>query len=375
MLAGALERRVWVRSGQGRIFPNLYVMLVAPPGIGKYVIEMARDLWQDACEPGTKLPAFRVASDSVTSASLVDELGKAKLFKILSEGPPYEYHSLLVAQEEFELFMPSYEPLMMGRLNSLYNNKNLHKESRRTGSVREVSIKNPQLNLLIGAQPAYLANTFPEEAWSTGMSRRLLMVYSLDTPLRSFWHEIEMTEELRKLVLRKLGALSTIFGQMSWTPESAARFDQLHMAGIPPAPGHSKLQHYLRSRSVNLAKLATISAISRSRGLVIELWDIDRGLDWMLRAEAKMPDIFRDMVGKSDFQVIEEMHLFVTALWSKNAKKPITGDHIMKFLLQRVPSEKAEKVLAMAERANIIARVAGTQDSWVPRPKFEHTVE
>ena len=36
-IAATLERRVWVATGRGVIYPNLFVVLVAPPAVGKSV--------------------------------------------------------------------------------------------------------------------------------------------------------------------------------------------------------------------------------------------------------------------------------------------------------------------------------------------------
>ena len=34
-VSGAVERRVWVETGKGKLYPNLYTLLVGPPGSGK----------------------------------------------------------------------------------------------------------------------------------------------------------------------------------------------------------------------------------------------------------------------------------------------------------------------------------------------------
>lgn len=375
LVAGALERRVFAKTGGGAIFPNLYTLLVAPPGVGKFVIETVRELWTETIEPGTKLPAFHVASDSVTNASLMDELVKAKSVLVMPQGPPLTYHSLLVAAEEFQVLLPAFDQQFIASLNSIYNNKKFHRESRRTGTVREVVLENPQLNILGGAQPAYFASTFPEEAWATGFARRVIMVYSTETPTRSLWFESEIEEGAREKMLAKLARLSQLKGSMRWHPAAAQALDIWHQAGGPPIPSHSKLAHYNRSRSVNSVKLATISAISRTGGFLIEKIDVERGLAWMIEVERLMPDIFREMIGRSDTQVIEEMHIYIMSLWAGNKTKPVDGGVIRRFLLQRVPHEKAETIIMAAEKANYIARVAGTQDLWVPRPKMEREVE
>jgi len=162
---------------------------------------------------------------------------------------------------------------------------------------------------------------------------------------------------------------------MSWSQDAATEIAHLHRTGILPIPTHSKLTHYTRARTLHLLKLTMVSAIARTGSKLIELVDVTRALAWLLEAERLMPDIFREMIGKSDTQVLEEMHYFVTAVWAKEKTRQVLGETIRRFLLQRVPHEKVETLIMAAERANIIARVAGTQDSWVPRPKYEHGME
>lgn len=372
LVAGALGRRVSARTGKGHVYPNMYILLVGPPGAGKSIVESAKELWSGTKTPDSKGSAFRVASNSITSASLIDELAKAKFIRVMPSGPPYVCHQLIIAAEELQVLLPGYDTTIIGKLNEIYNNSAVpYSESRRTGTVRELVIENPNLNILAGAQPAYFASTFPEEVWSTGFARRVLMVYSDEIQLNSLWFEPEVDETLKPWMCSALARMSELMGVVKWTPAAATKLDDWHMGGGMPIPAHSKLAQYVRNRSVNLIKLSLISAVSRTGELVIEELDVSRALEWMLSAEKRMPDIFRAMIGKSDMAVLEEMHYFVTSIWAKN-KKPVNVGQIMRFLLHRVPSEKAEKILQQAERANILARVAGTQDLYLPRPKAEH---
>lgn len=371
-VAGALERRVWVRTGQKTAYSNLYTLLVAPPAVGKFVIEEVRQLWTETVEPGTKLAAFHVAPDNMTKASLMDTLAKAKAIRLVPAGPALTYHSLLIAAEEFQVLLPAFDQEYIGALNSIYNNKTRHEESRRHGPTRELVIDFPQLNILGGAQPSYFVSTFPEEAWTTGFARRIIMVYAGEAPFQELFFDPEIEQGLRQHLLKKLGLLSQLFGPMQWMPAAAEAIGDWHKRGGPPAPTHSKLVHYSRARSLHLTKLAMISAVSRTGGLVIHQQDVSRALAWLLEAERLMPDIFREMIGKSDSQVIEEMHYFVQATWGRQKQKPVLGADIMRFLLTRVPSDKAEKIMMMSEKADVIARVAGTTDLFVPRPRYDH---
>jgi hypothetical protein len=375
LVAGALERRVWVRTSLGVAFPNLYTLLVAPPGVGKYVIETARELWLQTTEPGTKAPAFHVAPDSMSKASLMDEIKASRSTRIVPTGPPLVYHSLLIAAEEFEMLLPDYDKEYIGALNSIFNNKSFHRETRRTGSVRELKIEFPQLNILAGVQPSYFISTFPEEAWSTGFARRIIMVYAAEAPFRELWGQVPDQAVGHEDLLHRLGQMSQLYGQAKWTEPAAAALADWHRQGGPPAPGHSKLAHYVRSRTLHATKLALVSAVSRSGGLVIELADVERAIEWLVGAERLMPDIFREMAGKSDSQVIEELHYFAMQVYNREKQKPIHRSLLVHFLSQRTPSEKIDRILAVAEQANILTRLAGTTDMFKPVPRHQHGVE
>ena len=378
LMAGALERRVWLRAGKFTTFPSLYTLLVAPPGVGKQIIDVVRDLWTETTEPGSKIPAFHVAPDSVTKASLVDSIAGAKTSMLTPQGPMYTYQSLLVGAEEISVLIPAYDMEFIGVLNALYNNKSSYKERRRTGTVRELAIENPVLNMLCGAQPSYLAHTLPEEVWNSGISRRMLMVYCGEVPIHNIFEVPEDDADMRLGILQRLSRARSLYGQMRWEPEANEHMAKWHMSGGPPAPTHSKLAAYVRSRTQHVLKLTIISAISRSSEMIIRLCDVERAIAWLLEIELLMPDIFREMIGRSDSQVLEEMHYYVQEIWIKRMRRDPKGVHgsaIVHFLSQRVPSEKIHRIMDIAERSNVIARVAGTTDNWIPKPKHDHGVE
>lgn len=366
LVAGALERRVWAAYGDYVTYPNFYTMLVAPPGVGKYVIEHVRDVWREVQMAESRLPAFHVGSDSVSKASLVDELSGAKQVRLTPDGPPMVYNSLLIAAEELSVFMPAYDPEFVGILNGLFNNRTTYTESRRTSVVKRVSILNPTLNLLVGTQPAQLASRFPDDVWNTGIARRLLMIYAPEGTRIDIFAERPQTEGRRKRIVDELSALATMFGLVRWHKEAFDRVRGWYLAGEPPVPDHSKLVNYVRSRTMFLVKLAIIAAVAARGELVIRLDDVDRALSWLLDAEMVMPGIFRDMIGKSDRDVINELHGYVAALWKKDRQKPVIGASLRQFLVDRAPAERVERIIEVAERSHIIIREAVGTDLWRP---------
>lgn len=368
MIAGALERRVWACYGDYIGYPNLYIMLVAAPGVGKFVIEEVRELMQLVHAADSSAAAFHVASDSLTKAAMVDELAAAKKLRILPQGPPLIYHALFVPFEELQFSLPGFDPEFVGTLNTMFNNKLLHRERRRWGQPVVVEIEKPVFNLLLGAQPSYLASTFPEDTWNTGIARRLIMVYSPGTDIFDIFSETRSkTPARRAQLLSGLSRLSGLYGQMKWEKSTADRVRDWHLAGGPPVPTHSRLVHYKRSRTYFIIKLMMVAATAARFELVIRNADFDRALAWLTSAEALMPDIFRDMVGKSDLVVIDELYQFVKTQYQRNRNKPVLGQHVKLFLLDRVPSAHIEGIVKTAEATGVIAQVAGLADMWIPK--------
>jgi hypothetical protein len=375
LVAGALERRVWTvvgsRGGKPRnTYPNLYVFLVGAPGVGKFIVQDVQELWMETKEHGTETKAFQVAENNLTKASLIDRMVDSTRSFLPLKGSPYEYNSLLVAAEEFGVFLRTYDLDFISVLNMVYNNPESYSEMRRYGPAREVNISRPSLNILAGVQPSWMATVFPEEAWGMGLTSRIIMAYGTSgEPKDPFTEGLDRPLERRRL-LNNLGRLSMLYGPVPWTKVAAEKLTAWHVSGGKPTPTHSKLEHYCRRRTLHVIKLSIVSSVSRTNRVgQIEEIDVDRAIAWLVEAERLMPDIFRSMIGRSDHQIIEELYAHVLALYA-TTRAPIHEQRLFTFLLQRVPSDKINHIIAAAERSGMIARIAGTE-SYTPKARTE----
>lgn len=375
LVAGAMERKITVRTGMNTTYCNLYTLLVGPSGTGKYIVNTVREFWKDAKEPHTGAKAFKVAADSLTKASLVDSLAKATQVKIRPDGQNETYHSLLIAAEEFNVLLPSYDMEYIGTLNAIWNNKPSHDELRRFGVLR-VEIEKPQLNILGGVQPSFLANVFPDEVWTTGLARRIMMIYSDERRIRDPFTEYPDPFALRERIQNKLARIALMWGEIGWTEGAREFFREWVLSGSPPIPQHSRLQGYVRERERMVMKLVGISSVSRKIDLSpIEVMDVERALGWLFEAEKVMPEIFRAMLAKSDWAVVEELYLWIMSLWTKGGHKPIQGKRVYEFVGERAPAEKVERIVAMAIRTRTLECVDQGGDLWKPLPKVFRTGE
>lgn len=364
-VAGALERRVWLESAQGKLYPNLYVMLVSAPGIGKtQAIARVDTLWRQTRE-------LKVAPHDVTKAAFIDSLKNAGRRIIKSETAIVEYHSLLVAADELGVFLPAYDLDFLSSLNRIYDNPDVHQQNRRGFGDEQIDIINPQLTILGGTQPAYLAHLLPEAAWGQGFMSRMVMIYSAHQVKIRLFGTI-FRSMLPPELLLGMKAMLRLYGPMLVEPDAEEAIESWYGTGMEPIPQHSRLEHYNQRRVIHVLKLSMIAAVSAGR-MSITLTDFNRARDWLIQAEAIMPDIFREMIQRSDSQVIQELHFFAWEMYVKN-KKPIHANRLVHFLQNRVPSEKVMRVLDIAERAGFFERDAGT-DSYRPLPKHKHGME
>lgn len=375
LVAAAAERRIWVQTGGRQTFPNMYIFLVASPGVGKQIIDDVRDLCIGVTQEGKRILPLHVSPNSMTKAAMVDEIVKAEGQCVGPGGQTMEYHSLYTIEEEAQVLMPAYDSDFLGIVNKLYNNPQAPlTEVRRHGPVREVCAALPQLNLLLGVQPGWMAGTFPELAWSTGLMSRVIMIYVEEAPNYDFFGQQPDTRPLHRALQKRLLSLARRFGAMEWAPEAIRSISDWSLGGRTPLPTHSKLGNYNARRPMHLTKLALICALSRGADRWVELEDLARAKAWLFEAEGEMPGIFRAMTGKSDMAVIEELHFYLTSLWTMSKGKAIHQSALYNFLTRFVPGEKVERLIQVAERAGVVARVAGT-DTYMPRPKHQHGVE
>lgn len=364
-VAGMLERRVWIQVSGKILFPNLYVLLVSRPGIGKtQAIDHVDEVWR-------AMKDLHVAPHDVTKASLVDAIANSNRKLILGENKLVEYSSLLVAADEFGVLVPSHDLDFLSTLNRLFDNKPFHDQNRR-GFKEQIHIINPQINIIGGTQPAYLANLLPDEAWGMGFMSRVIMIYwSLKSKVTLFG-SFKLDEKKYAELLSRAKKMIKLYGHMHWEYPAAEAADKWNDAGLEPVPDHSKLQHYNERRMMHVLKLSIISAISQDND-AITLSDFNRARDWLLEAEQKMPDTFREMVQRSDIDVIQELHFFAWQLYIRQ-KREIHEASLIHFLQNRVPSDKIYRILDSCVKANIFDKDAVT-NMYRPRPKHEHGIE
>lgn len=346
-IAGAIERKIWTRTRGSDLYPNLYILLVSKPGIGKgLTIERVNQLWR-------KLEGYHVAPASMTNASFMDALDDAKR-KIVrpTEVPPYvEFNSLLAAVQEFSDFVPTYDPALMSKLQSVYDG--YETSEKRRGKQIDIKIPSPYFNFLAGTTPGFLNLFMVPGAWDQGFASRTILIYSHESSQIDIFAEKDFGVDLFKELSHDLSVIGSLYGKLSWSKEAAATIQRWNDEGRTPLPNHRRLEHYNTRRLAHVIKLSIIASIERGKSFVIEQEDFLRALDWLLEAESYMPGIFQAMSSGGDSAIIDEAYQMALQR-SANGTKAVVEHHFYKFLKDRMPVYAIQKTIETMVKANML---------------------
>lgn len=355
-IGASMERRCWLSTAMNILYPNLFCILVGPPGSGK----------TQAMTPAKRLlvasKSVMMAPDDMTKAALLDEMAEHSR-RVLYKGETIVYHPMCVVVSELGTLISAHDLEFFSVLNDVFDNKDEHRSRRRGhNSGKELKLVRPGLNILAGTQPGFLNSLLPPEAWSMGFTSRLLMIYAPGAPEVDLFADLEDRSELFTDLRDGLIARAKLLGLFRLSDEAKKTLRVWTELGMKPVPEHEKLAHYRARRLQYVLKLSMIAAVSRSPELHILNEDVERARSWLLAAEHVMPDIFRDMLEKSDGALLGELHRFTWDLWVKSGSKPelrkaVHRSSIMQFLALRCPADKALRVLEMATMMGWIEQV------------------
>jgi hypothetical protein len=369
ILSAVQERKTWIKTSGRRLFPNLYTLLVAPPGVGK--TETIKSVYEFAYE----LKDFFLASSDCSSASIMDDLYDAKRSILRpTEVPPLEtFNAMTIASDELGVFLKQYDNAFMSKLNKLFDGTPFTENKR--GRKEKLIIERPIVNFLAGTTPGWLGSNLPLSAWSEGFTSRLIMVYSgerLKTdPFADHFTEVVQFEKLFK----DLQVVQNLHGQFHWMEDVIEAYKKWYFADMPPIPEHPRLEHYLPRRPIHFMKVMMACSVSRSNEMILRMEDYQRAQNILLMTEEYMPDVFKSMSMSADSNVIDEVFAYVYNTWVKEKQKPIKQHRIINFIKEKVPVHSVIKILDTMVQSRMIkvAEVDGTGNhGYVPIPRAEH---
>lgn len=337
VISAVLKRKVWLRYNTRQLYPNLYALLVGPPGVGKTIaITIAKEVMG-------KVPGIRHTAQMVSKEKFLQNMVHYAMSSLGKDVDPLlmlDYTCAFpVFLEEFGTFIKQDE-LFMRVLTDLYD---CHEEWRNeTKNAGTDTLKKVYLNLVGGITPASLADDFGDIALNMGFLARFILVYA-DT--RHYIDPFGQTEEIddRRLV-RDLEQISRLQGEFKVTDPAKQFVRDWLKSGLQPLPQETRLASYCARREIHWIKLAMILSIAERNDLVLDLHHVEAARNYLLELEVEMPKSLTFFGGNNLHSTLRSIHRWAKVI-SDMGKKPIPEAAMRTQLIRDVPPQYVEQTL------------------------------
>lgn len=300
-LASVLQRKVYLpRSDDLVVYPNLYIVLVAPPGKARKGTSM---------KVGFKLltePAMQVqmSAEATTREALIRALNNARLFYRDENGLENPHSSLTIYSPELAVFLGNGSTQMYSDLTDWFDCRDQWNYQTKQKETSDQLI-NVWVNMIGATTPALIQKTIPPDAIGGGLSSRMIFIYA--NRKGKIVPNPQTTDRERKLrveLLEKLERIHLLTGRFVTTPAYEELWEKWYTSieDNPPFKD-DKFAGYFERRPEIVLKLSIIMHVSREPTMVIDDVDLARAIYTLEQAEINMPRALRG-VGQNTYASI-----------------------------------------------------------------------
>lgn len=304
MIAASLQRRVSVGgfpqsfvSAPSNIYPNMYVIFIAEPGIGKTQAgSQAKYLFSSFDKPdkdGNIKQIIKRGPDSITVEALTRYLHThytmTKIPKEVfgEEGKIYTHSSLaLFCSDELGALLRENTIDLVTFLNLGWDCGDFHRETKTAGID---IVKNMCITLLGSATPSWVKENVSSRILSEGFSARCVFVYAGAKRKQKFLYTINEDQRNEMQHVRNhVEKLAGLYGQVRVSPEVAKWCDEWYEQKFKVVNNSKFLKEYYGRKKVHLIKLAMCMHFADSVDMELTVKDYEKALAFLEETEVDM---------------------------------------------------------------------------------------
>lgn len=342
IISAALQRRVWFSGGPWALYPNIYLTLVGPPGVGKGMIlkpvkevlthykldplrkalKAAKDIKMmesvDAQEftdtivgsivDGTagfakKKPEekeekllFPIAADATSYEALVRSMAKCTQWSDYKEQMPdgntrlrkYFHCSMFFALEEISSLFEKHAQKIQDFLLVAYDCGDKY---RRETITRDVEIiKRPCLSFIGGTVPDFVKEVFDNRLLSSGFASRTFFLWGEESRFKKLLIPAPDSSQMASLdlILKHVKAISELYGALSFAPGVFEKLESWWETEDTTVNKNPRLQYYYSRKNIHTLKLAIIMHFCDKTNMVIDEEDANKAIAVLAKAEENM---------------------------------------------------------------------------------------
>jgi hypothetical protein len=287
--------------GQYTLYPNLYVVLLGPPGNGK---SLAMDTAQTLVED---VGGINFSGDAQTKESLVRYLRDNCPKTIVIPGGDTQIITpiAMFATELSHLLGPA-SGHMIDFLTTIYTKDRRY--VTRTKNKGDDIIERPFVGLIACTTQDWITTYLKSDIIGGGFTRRVIFV---NEPLGSSVDDKSLRRPFltvrpeqitaRDNVLRYSEVLKTTVGEFRWTSDARSEYERWYMTrDIPKDPD---VQGYFKTKPNQVLKVAMLLALSKSPDLVLTREAFDTSLALFERTEVTLTRVFQG-IGRNELNAI-----------------------------------------------------------------------
>lgn len=288
VLSAALQRHAFLDRGFYKLYPNIFVLIVAESArVRKSVaMEMGLSILKDS------IPDIETISGSITPEGLIKHMNRQTVIPN-SNGKGatirHDSHVLIHADELATLF--SYDKARASRmailLTEIYSSKTLHLHT--TARDGQVPLHNLYPTLLAATDPRNL-KVLPEEAVG-GLIGRLIFVNAKDRRHVTAWADpSKENKTLRKALIADLFRISHLEGEFRASDDARQIFTAWYEKMSRIKVEDPRLDAFHERCHDTALKIAMLINVARSDTLMINTEQMTAGIAFI---EAQMPEFGR----------------------------------------------------------------------------------
>lgn len=304
IISAALQKKISLSLGRISVYPNIYVVLVADPGVARksQAITFGHNLM-------VKVPNIIISADSTTPQALLDDIQTAAgppdaVGTVLSDGRTLRHASMTIISKEFESFLGQKKEnnKMLVMLTDLFDAQEIPYKYRTKHSGSN-EIPSVYISMLAATTPDSLASSLPPTAIGGGLTSRMMFVWA-DKKAKKC-PEPDKTPEVTKLeedLVNDLHLIATMSGAYKFTPECRKKWHEWYHIYEDLDPKRlckdPSFNGWYSRKPMYILKIAILVAASMGSRLEVRWEHIEKAMRYSLDIEKTMGLVFR-AIGRS----------------------------------------------------------------------------
>lgn len=345
-LSSIISRRVWIEQGYFKVFPNLYVVLVGPPGNRKTsAMSIAKSLIRE-------LKTIPFSAECVTKEKLVLDLADQERMveSFPTDHPQKIYTPMTVMVTELSEFLGMGSIGMINFLTTIYDQDFYEHRTKNKG---ETLITGPFLNLLACTTPDWITTYLRSDVISGGFSRRAIFVLETGKANRITFPKV--TDEAKaawEKVMAHARKLAKVAGPIQWHPDASAFYDQWYQT--LQMPHDETISGYYETKHMQLLKISMLICLSEGTELLLRKEHLIFGLELLKLAEENLSRVFagigRNELNAAAAKVMDMMsaaEVKKVKIGDKEFEGPLITEKKLRGLMFRlVDAQEMDRVLS-----------------------------